>query len=117
MIDKNKTYRTRDHREVKIYSTEAGGDCPSHGAVKNHDGWEICSWKENGEVEDGAASSYDLIEVRPRIKRTFWINLYPTSEGCHGAYPKKEDADYIAPPNRRIACVKVEIDCEEGEGL
>jgi len=116
MISKDKTYRTRDGREMRIYATDAGGDCPIHGAVKNHDGWEICSWKTNGEVEDGAASSYDLIEVKPRIKRTVWLNLVKDAYGeiVVSTYRSKEEADRHH-YDRRIACVKVEIDCEEGE--
>ena len=33
MIDKSKTYRTRDGREVRIYATDGVGDQAIHGAV------------------------------------------------------------------------------------
>lgn len=116
MISKDKKYRTRDGREVRIYATDAGGDCPIHGAVKNHDWWEICSWKRNGEVEDGAASRYDLIEVKPRIKLTLWVNFYGNADVL--AFKSRGDADAFKDRyGGRTECVKVEIDCEAGEGL
>jgi len=113
MISKNKTYRTRDGREVRIYATDGGGDYPVHGSVKTNDGWRSRTWVSNGQVgpfeNDG-----DLIEVKPRIKRTVWINVYDNE--VISLFVVKEKADSMA-LGGRIACVKVEIDCEEGEGL
>lgn len=118
MIDKNKTYRTRDGREVRIYAVDGGGRLPVHGAA-SRDGktWVQESWSIGGEwaPDDLAATPMDLIEVRPRIQRTVWINMYGNSELIYG-YGSKEVADGAAGDNR-IACVRVEIDCEEGEGL
>jgi hypothetical protein len=57
----------------------------------------------------------DLIEVRPRHKRTVWLNMYGTGivgETCSS----KQHADLAAAYNR-IACIKVDLDFEEGEGL
>jgi hypothetical protein len=56
---------------------------------------------------------FDLVEVKPRIKRTVWVNVY--SNGFAGWLDRKTaDANSSF---TRLACVKVEIDCEEGEGL
>jgi len=43
-----------------------------------------------------------------------WVNVYPTDVY---AYRDKELADFAASSSTRIACVKLTIDCEEGEGL
>ncbi len=60
--------------------------------------------------------SYDLVEVKPRIKRTYWVNVFNTPKGVGFLHVTKADADgYRNSP--RLACVKIEIDCEEGEGL
>jgi hypothetical protein len=73
MIDKNKTYRTRDGREVRIYAIEAGNGIASiHGAIKNNDVWHICCWHEDGSYYAGQERDEDLIEIRPRHKRTVW---------------------------------------------
>ena len=114
MIDINKKYRTRDGREVRIYATDGGGVHCVHGAVKNLEGWAMCSWVQGGS-EMPLEGWCDLIEAKPRIQRAVWVNVYNgvVSSWMHDS---KEDADLHAEP-KRFACVKVEIDCEEGEGL
>lgn len=61
----------------------------------------------------------DLIEVKPRIRRTVWLNVY--DDKFVGLYHNRENADedikYLPSSFNRLACVKVEIDVEEGEGL
>ena len=122
MISKDKTYRTRDGREVRIYATDGFGIWAVHGAILTEDGWWSMCWAEDGKficggVYDGSpSSSSDLIEVKPRIKRTFWFNIVSETQGATIGCLSKEHADRLQAPNR-IACVKVEIDCEEGEGL
>ena len=120
MIDKSKTYRTRDGRPVRIYATDGGGDQPVHAAIKNPDGWKGVQFQADGtwcEVETPA----DLIEVKPRIKREFWVNVYRAKNGLEHwlAFELRDTADEAADEeiDDRIACVKVVIDCEEGTGL
>ena len=108
-ISMDKKYRTRVGHEVRIYAVDGHRDYPIHGAIME-DGWCVHNWTENGK---GALSRYDLIEVKPRIKRTEWLNVYDT---CATSNRTKEDADLCAGPSR-LACIKVEIDVEEGEGL
>ena len=113
MIDKNKQYKTRDGREVRIYATDGSGSLPVHGAINHNYGWEPYSWRDNG-------SSYltdkpeDLIEVRPRIQREVWVNVYPFK--VSSGYDDKKHADLNALQGR-IACARVMIDCFEGDGL
>jgi hypothetical protein len=120
MISKDKTYRTRDGREVRIYATDGAGDWPAHGAVLTELGWLAFRWRADG-ASTFSNSPYrdDLIEVKPRIKRTVWLNVYDDKRvGLY--YNRKnadEDMEYVPSSYKRLACVKVEIDCEEGEGL
>ena len=112
MIDINKKYRTRGGQEVRIYATDGTGSHPVHGAVKISIGWISCCWMQEGfHMVNGG--SYDLIEVKPRIQRTVWLNVFPKTIAT---YFHRLDADTYA-GSSRLACVKVEIDCEEGEGL
>ena len=115
MIDINKKYRTRDGREVRIYATDGSGRNPIHGSVKDEDGWIFQVWPKSGRYFEDDDENYriDLIEVRPRHKRTVWVNVY--GDTCRMAY-SKQSADAYATASR-IACIKVELDFEEGEGL
>lgn len=112
MIDKDRTYRTRDGREVRIYATDGRGEFQIHGAIKTDIGWSCSEWKLNGQSYANRSGPNDLIEVRPRHKRTVWLSMFHhnvmasfTSEGA-------KSIGY-----GRIACIKVELDFEEGEGL
>ena len=116
MIDISKKYRTRDGREVRIYATDKGcGTASVHGAIKcKNDVWHVYSWSEDGVSILGHITDKDLIEHRPRHKRTVWLNVYPSS--IVWDHTTKEKADKFA-SYERIACIKVELDFEEGEGL
>jgi hypothetical protein len=115
MIDINKKYRTRDGREVRIYATDEGcGVASVHGAIKTKDGiWHVYSWSEDGLSIFGRERHEDLIEVRRRHKRTVWVTVYPMNR--YQISDENIQCD-IYPP-KRIACIKVELDFEEGEGL
>ena len=117
MIDPTKKYKTRLNREVRIYAVDGGGEYPVHGAILKPDGiWDSQCWEENGSwCSSSDDDIYDLIEVRPRIKREVWVNVYTHQLDC-SAYYSREYADRYATGDR-IACVKIMIDCEEGEGL
>ena len=114
MIDINKKYRTRDGREVRIYALDGGGLNPVQGAIKDAASawWGLSRWNEQGRISVTDFPS-DLIEVKPRIQRTVWLNVFPKTIAT---YFHRLDADTYA-GSSRLACVKVEIDCEEGEGL
>ena len=118
MIDINKKYRTRDGREVRIYATDGAMPRPVHGAVKSsYDStWHSFQWHEDGRLVHNilAVDLSDLIEVRPRHKWTVWLNIYgPESFTSHVSREQAGDEQDTG----RIACIKVELDFEEGEGL
>ena len=115
MIDINKKYRTRGCREVRIYATDGADNQSIHGAVKDGNGWTIAAWYSDGVyARSNRNDPRDLIEVRPRHKRTLWMNIYgPTSFTSHISREQAEDEQ----DENRIACIKVELDFEEGEGL
>jgi len=116
MIDKSKTYRTRDGREVRIYATDGRDFYPVHGAIDQGDGWQQNCWTKNGQHSLNKTTCYDgsdLIEVRPRHKRTVWLNVHPDNE--YAAFGERAEADEVA--YERIACIKVDLDFCEGDGL
>ena len=116
-ISMDKKYRTRDGREVRIYAVDGGGSFPVHGAIRFENFWGLISWDFDGEHATSSLPSfdkYDLIEVKPRIRQTVWMNVYNKFD-YWTVYATKENADTFSLD--RLACVKVEIDVEEGEGL
>ena len=115
MIDKNKQYKTRDGREVRIYATDGCNGFRVHGAVYcKAAGWEHRAWfADDGRHHSCTESPLDLIEVKPRIKREVWVNVYPNGVE---AYSTRHSADFNTEPPR-IACVCLTIDVEEGTGL
>jgi hypothetical protein len=112
MISMDKEYRTRSGDEVRIYAVDGNESRPIHGAFKGQTGWVSCCWPRGG-AQIGYEGPYDLVEVKPRIKREVWLTLYPDGVKI---YANKKQAEYHASPDS-LACVKVEIDVEEGEGL
>ena len=113
-IEMGRVYRTRDGREVRIYATDGGGHKPIHGAIREGESWVVASWLYDGVA---ALDCNSLIEVRPRIKREVWVNVYPEESGMNThAHDCKKAANDCAGPSR-IACVRLTIDCEEGTGL
>jgi hypothetical protein len=114
MISKDKQYRTRDGREVRIYATDGTEPHPIHGAVLDEEegGWEPYSWTDDGYFyDDKEAVPHDIIEAKQRIKRTVWLNVFRNGEVVSTSEPPDHYITTI------FACVPVEIDCEEGEGL
>jgi len=112
MISKDKQYRTRNGREVRIYATD-GAKGKIHGAMLTDEGWEHRTWMSDGRIVLCQEHDYDLIEVRPRHKRTVWVNVYDRHTFL---YDNRKDADGSRADDR-IACIKVDLDFEEGEGL
>lgn len=117
MIDKNKVYKTRDGREVRIYATDGSENYPVHGAILNHGSWQPKWWTAYGNAYGNILyeSPHDLIEVRPRHKRTVWLNVY--HDCISRGFETKDEADVKAVKNCRLACIKVDLDFEEGDGL
>lgn len=113
MIDITKTYRTRCGYPVQLYRTDARGACAVQGSIDLGENDSISHWGSKGIHPTN--KELDLIEVKPRIQREVWLNLYDDKRwtGCHCT---REEAD-ISTSRSRIACVKITIDCEEGEGL
>ena len=113
LISMDKQYKTRGDLPVRILSIDLrNSSLPVVGAVFKHDSEELVQFTSCG--VSSAGSHFDLIEVKPRIKQGAWVNVY--SKETFAAYSTKEEADKYA-GSKRIACVKVEIDCEHGEGI
>ena len=111
-ISMDKQYRTEDGKKVRIYATDGSGRSSVHGSVLIDGKWEQHCWDENGVCLYN--SDFNLLEIKPRIQREFWANL--DKDGSYLFFETKQEAD-LCRDSDISACVKITIDCEEGEGL
>jgi hypothetical protein len=123
MIDLNKQYRTEEGCEVKLSFIDRD---EVYGHYKSKwDCWVAVKWSVDGGIYlTGFNANLNLVEVKPRIKRTVWVNLYNNCTSSHSTKKIADTndcscgrADFNDRGGVRLACVKVKIDCEEGEGL
>lgn len=119
-ISMDKEYRTRDGKDVRLYASDGLGLRRFHGAYMLEGWWQICCWDESGSYNTGSIPhqrhALDLIEVKPRIKRAYWLNIYEMGKRTPVLYHYRADAEEHSQPDR-IACIKLELECEYGEGL
>ena len=110
---KDKQYKTRDGREVRIYATDGLGVFPIHGAVKNQEGWTSFKWCEDGmHLGSDIETGYDLIEVKQQMKFERWYLF--TSQGDYSIWQSKPDASSAIDV---FAIKHIVFEVEEGEGL
>ena len=131
MLDPSKPVQTTDGRSARIVCTDAyvqiSPTCSEKeilALVPGVDGTEdIRRFSQSGRAK--YVYGYDLINIPQHIKKEGWVNIYGTVvlpntssflPGVGRLHPTKASADHNAFEGR-IACVKVVIECEEGEGL
>jgi hypothetical protein len=114
-LDGTRPVTTRDGRKVTLYCVDAPGGYPVHGRIEGENcprAWNTCGCLSYIAPD----SSIDLIQPPKRIQREYWVNLY-SNGGAGYTFSTKDFADQEPYNARRLACVRIAIDCEEGEGL
>jgi hypothetical protein len=113
-ISKDKTYKTRDGREVRILATDIdNNNFPVAAAVRNplNNTEHVTSFTSDGYVFlTRIQNSNNLVEVKPRHKR-FMV------AGPAWGYLTKEAAQRAAKEYSDKGVAVVEFEFEEGEGL
>jgi hypothetical protein len=107
-------YKTRCGFDIVIYTYNADGPYPVHGAYKNRGAWYIASWDKQGFIDATHNAPLDLIEVKLARKRKIWANIYNNNE--FSFYPTRKQAE----KNSRhdvLARVPVNISWSTGQGL
>lgn len=104
---------TRDKRAVTIYTTEQPGKYPIVGRIADYE--DLAMWTVDGRIyADDFFDSRSLVPASKRFRHEGWVNVYP---GDFGAMRETED---LARRHREcgcIACVRVVIEGNEGDGL
>jgi hypothetical protein len=111
-ISKDKQYKTRDGREVRIYATDGAGPYPVQGAIKRRDGWNYGAWLSDGYVTRCRENPDDLIEVKPRKKIERWALVERD-----GSYSLWLDKPSKSSSVDAFAITQIVFEIEEGEGL
>lgn len=111
-IDWTKPVRTKDGRAVRVLCTDGPGECPVVGILDGVDGPEC--WHLSGSYFESFGDGRDLENTPQRIQREYWVNVYT---GHIGGQCKTQAIAKDMRENGCLACVKITIDCEEGEGL
>ena len=88
------------------------------GEVKDDDGWfAAAEWRNDGRWD---VSKEDFVDynLAPPPKKTvrvqLWINVY--TDGPHALHPSKESA-LAGGEHARFACIEIDREVAEGEGL
>lgn len=95
-IELGKRYRS-DNRKGRVIAVDRNH--LTHSVVFLIDDGKISTFRADGGYYSFGESNLDLQE----IPKTYWVNVYPTSDGVH---PTRESADKYADRDR-IACIKV----------
>lgn len=114
IVDIKKSYRAKNGAEVRLFADDGVEDYEIIGAIKTKRGWEPHAWSRSGKKYPFLDDPYDLIEIKPRIRSEVWVNIYENDIFFN--YNSRSEADVLASPGR-LACVRIAIDYEEGEGL
>lgn len=124
-IQMDKEYTTAKGHKVVIYNIMDKDECyPVHGAWQDFDGqWEVEQW-----TTEGVARFFGLNlteKPKPKNKEVGYINVYKGVKlgGCwsSGMWRSRCEADGamaskgMKTSRNRIACVRVEIEYEEGQ--
>jgi hypothetical protein len=119
-IDPTKQYRCRDGSEWRYIGLSQDAEYPIAGEYNDDElGWIVTSWAADGRSIVGEEDAQDLIEVRPRIQRKVWINVYKDDEtrpNFAAGFTSRELADEYARASRS-ECLEITLDYEEGQGL
>ena len=110
MISLDKEYRTRDGRKVRLLCIDGPDESfPVAGFIEG--ATDVFIWRVDGKVNRTIEHLEDLIESKPRVKKTVW--LYHYDDGSIGCFSRGDRVvtDYT------IARTKHEIDVEHGHGL
>jgi|GEM_PF-1093894 len=114
-IDWTKPVRTKNGKSVRVLCTDGPGEYPVIGIVDENSIPQ--TWTLSGQYNlTGHDSFYDIKNAPQRIQRECWVNVY-ADHAVGKLWDTREEALRMIRSAGPIACVKVVIDCEEGEGL
>lgn len=121
-FDPTRPVQTRDSRRARIICTDMKGQGPIVALVTNENGGEIAYlFTAHGRFISGGyyhgPDGLDLINIPARIHQEAWANVYFHGAVLHSTRKEADEVTEAPAAMRRLACIPIIIDCEEGEGL
>lgn len=115
-IEEGKPYMTKNGCRWHAYGFHAGGEYPIHGAWQDPKNmrWYISAWAADG--KNCETQKLDLVPAPREFARERWINVYEWEETMH-LDKWRANAAAGSADTKRLACVRVMIECREGDGL
>ena len=114
-FDPTKPVQTVSGEPVTILTHEREGQFPIVALVGAAQ--DVVTYTSNGWYYlTGAPSGKDLVNVPQKHKLRVWVNIYPGDLWRPGCHFSKEIADNRASVHR-VACICLDLEYEEGEGL
>lgn len=115
-LDLTKPVQTCDGRPVRILCTDAAGEYPVVGIEIDGEKDTVRRWTKDGRFATYSRGphSHDLINTPVKRRITGWLNVYPDGEAYFNEH--RDDADREADASR-IACIHIDIEYTEGDGL
>jgi hypothetical protein len=114
VIDITKKYQTRDGRPVEILSTNGRRGWSVIGYIGDNP--TVRTWTSEGRIDVTPWTRHDedLIEIKEKKTRTYWLNIY---DDCAGVYSSEANAVRGQLRQDIQARKQITIEYEEGEGL
>lgn len=118
-FDPTKPVQTRNGKTARIVCTDAEAPYTIVALIEGHSG-DAFRYTTEGNLLMSSPGSMDLINVPAKFTRELWVNIYPQEQKGFtvraAGHATRERAD-IKACSDRIACVKVTIEGQEGDGL
>lgn len=111
-------YQTRDG-EPAIVDAVSDGLLVGRVNIKLHDGspfWIGVVWNMHGKARSHSGSDIG-VTVEPRIKASYWLNIYPSGPGLLRKTWEEALIEASRSDEDVIARKEIEIDARVGEGL
>ena len=100
MIDLNKEYATRDGLKVKLLAIFENN---IFGAIETDGEWWEAKWNLDG--KNNCSSEFSLVEVKPIVEHSAWINIYKSGISLY-TFADRHSADLDALEDR-IDCIEI----------
>ncbi len=121
-LDLSKPLQLRDGTPCRLICSDLKGDRPLLASYIDPSDGEECTIRRpaTGQWLTDEESCQDLInvpEAPKRFRREHWVNVWENFEPCFYATEAAAQADVSRIVPRPIACIRVTIEGEYGEGL
>jgi hypothetical protein len=107
MIELGKTYQTRNGRPARLVAVDSTWAFGFVGAMRPCM-WNAETGKASDRFSDLGGTDADLIEVKPKTVRTYWLTHYPEATYCYWQDDKPTDIAITGPHF---------VEFREGDGL